>query len=235
MGRHAQLKAQPPPRPTRLASEHTWGLSMAPKTQPASGSRERRLPLPRDLWSETHFSFQQIFIEHLVKALLGIRWWKRQDPWSLSKRHAGREILLQYKRYPKNLREILRKKEGLGGGTRWHKKETTLTKVWTGDDLNSSPYSCVRLEISIMGVQTGCSGSSDVKEAQWRLELKARGRYCLGQKQPRPSSQSPDGPDPRQEDAAQSRRHLSKQLRHCQVLQRRQNSTLTIITQLPRS
>lgn len=73
MGRHTQLKAQPPPRPTRLASEHTWGLSMAPKTQPASGSRERRLPLPRDLWSETHFSFQQIFIEHLVKALLGIR------------------------------------------------------------------------------------------------------------------------------------------------------------------
>lgn len=27
MGRHAQLKAQPPPRPTRLASEHTRGLS----------------------------------------------------------------------------------------------------------------------------------------------------------------------------------------------------------------
>ena len=31
-------------------------------------------------------------------------------------------------------------------------RKTTLTNVWTGDDLNSSPYSCVCLEISIMGV-----------------------------------------------------------------------------------
>ena len=79
------------------------GSAMAPRTQPASGSWDRRLPRPRGLCNETHFSFQQIFIEHLVKALLGIRWWKRQDPWSLSKRHAGREILLQSKRYPKKL------------------------------------------------------------------------------------------------------------------------------------
>ena len=68
MGRHAHLKAQPPPQPS-----NTHGGSVkAPKTQPASGSLDRKLPLPRALWNEAHFSFQQIFIEHLVKAPLGI-------------------------------------------------------------------------------------------------------------------------------------------------------------------
>ena len=86
------------------------------------------------------------------------------------------------------------------------------------------------LEISITGIQTGCPGSSDVKEAQQRQEHTAQSCCRLAQKQPQPSSRSPDGPDPPQEGAAQSRRRQRKQLRHCRVLHRHQNSTLTILS-----